>query len=191
MRCEQAHRLFGGSDLGEWFAHPELCGRAQARAVHGPTVINMRTGRNVRNATTLCEVAHRGEHGPFTEIAAIAGIGSVVWVGVLVGAQYHQLGTDLPGNPVGGGQFGTSQAGRVGDGSQHRAAPERPNGAGQHNSGVDPTGESHYHPTQPTQPVKQGRSNGGGAEHIGAKNIGTVHGAPSSHVRWQPAPCVR
>ena len=191
MRSQRAHHLFGGADVGKWFAHLELRRRPQSRAVRGTTVVDVRTGGDVRDAAVPREVAHRREHGPFTEVAAVAGIGSVVRVGVLVGTQHHQLRADLPGNPVRGGQLGTSQAGRVGDGGQHRAGPERPDRAGQHHCRVDPTREGHHQATQPAQPVEQSRGSRGGAEDIGPAGISAVHGAPSSHVRWRPASCVR
>jgi NCAIR mutase (PurE)-related protein len=140
-------------------------------------VIEVRAGSDVGKPAPLGKTTHCGEHGPFTEVAAIAGIGPVARVGVLVGAQHHQFRPDLPGDALGSRELGACQAGGVRDGGQHGIGAERPDGRGQHHSGVDPTREGHHQPAQPSQPVEQSCRSRGGADEICS-----VHGRRSSHV---------
>jgi pyridinium-3,5-biscarboxylic acid mononucleotide synthase len=178
VRRQQAHDLLGSAHLGKRLAYPELKGRPQSRAVRGATVIEVGAGSDVGKPAPLGKTAHRGEHGPFTEVAAIAGIGPVAGVDVLIGAQHHQFRPNLPGDALSTREFGACQAGRVGDGGQHGIGAERPDGRSQHHGGVDPAREGHHQPVQPSQPVEQSRRSIGGADEICS-----VHGRRSSHVR--------
>lgn len=178
VRRQQAHGFLGSAHLGERFAHPELSSRSQARAVRGTAVIEVRAGSDVGETTALRDTAHRREHGSLAEVAAIAGIGPVTRIDVLVGSQHQQSGPDLSADVPGGCQLRAGQAGRVRNDGKYGIGADRPDGCSQHHRGVNPAGEGHHQPVQASQPVEQ-RRRGRGSDD----GIRSVHGRPSSHAR--------
>jgi NCAIR mutase (PurE)-related protein len=176
VRRQQPHDLLGSAHLCEGLAHPELSSRPQARAVRGTAVIEVRAGSDVGETAALRDTADRSEHRPLAEVAAIARIGPVTRIDVLLGSQHHQLRPDLSGDAAGSRELSPGQAGRVRDGGQHGIGAERPDRRSQHHGGIDPAREGHHQPVQPSQPVEQ-RGRGG------PDGIRSVHGQRSSHVR--------
>ena len=131
--------------IGERFDHVQLTGGTQTGSVHGPMIVGMRTGGHVCDVPLDRELADGGQHGVFAEIAAVARIRAIAGNLELGDPDFDQLRAEIGGDLPRVNEFGTGEAGRVGDHRQHSVGRQRSQGRGQHEGGVNSTGKPNGH----------------------------------------------